>query len=244
MKKQLEILVVEDQPECIEAAKKALSTKKGVNAQYASDYFEAIQRSRDKRYHGALIDLYFPEKANSSTKILVRSSLPEWEKACEEWGGIIPTAYSYLMKEITSNDESEQPLGFLLGKELKANGIPLVIVSTAEYGHGSDDNPFYALRVGALKIFDLKEEFEGNGIMQAITEDVYEKVVREQGKKIENLKRELYNAVICKQPYTEWIDDLDDVRIVECAIKYGVLKPIKGIKTYKRAFEALKEKLK
>jgi len=245
----LEILVVEDQPEFAETAKKILDTKEGVNVDCANDYSEAIQKIDNKKYDGALIDLYFPEKTNSGKKELIRSYLSDWEEACDKWGGDATIAYTCLKNEIMDNDESKQPIGFLIGKELKDREIPSVIVSSAGFGHGSNDNPFYALRVGASRLFGLGKEFEphtkeNRSLNWIIAKDTLQRVVYEQGQKIEDIKNELCNVTRQKGSDASWVNKLDDVNVVYYAMGGGILEPIKGVQTYEKAFEILKEKMK
>ena len=248
----LEILVVDDGLENLDAARKYFEGIEAVNVDYAKDYSEASKLIESKKYHGALLDLYFPEETNSGSKELIRSDLPKWKDKFNDSDSV----YLNLLEEIESDDESNQPLGFLLGRELKDNGVPLIFVSTAEYGHGSNDNPFYALRTLAQGVYDLGNEFEHNGIREAIAEDVYQKVVSNGNKNIDELKRDIFKVDTCKrtpdlasnfEEYSKyitmpsWISNLSNVDTVNHAIKGGVLKPIKGVKTYERAFEALKE---
>lgn len=237
--KKLDVLVVEDEPECADCAVKTLEAN-NVNPCLARDYKEAMQALNQKRFDGALIDLYFPEETGTGRKALIRPYLEKWNEECRKSEANGSTWAYYLGKEIASPDESKQPLGFLLAKELKSRSIPCLIVSTAGFGHGSDDNPFYALRVGATQIFDVKEEFEGWISDHDIAKDVYQREIVEKGGDAEEMKR----RVCAKYSGNVWIQDAKPEDLVRQAIQMGIYKPIKGHQTYQSALEQLKDRIK
>lgn len=240
MTNPLEILVVEDMPMFVENAKQVL-TQEGVKVDIAMDYNEAIKKINSKKYDGCLIDLYFPEKKGSGNKELGKTILDE----CEKEG--IKRGIESLREEICSKDESEQPLGLLIGKTLKEKGIPFVIVSSVYFGHGIKQDPFYALREYAT-IIGIVDEFGGYGgpVYEGMIEDVYKKI-KESGMNIQTLKESNYNHI---KGDLDWVQDkerwinMDDKEAVGNAIRFGKLNPIKGNETYKRALKQLKEKIK
>lgn len=150
LKDTLDILVVEDDPDCINAVRAVLESYKVVNADYVIDYSQAMQKIGRKMYDGVLLDLYFPEETGSGLKQKARALLEDFED---------DETFAYLMEEVNSEDEALQPLGFLTARQLKHDKTEFVFVSTASFGHGMKTNPFYSLRKYALKI-GAQREFE------------------------------------------------------------------------------------
>ena len=70
MEKPLEILIVEDQEENREAAKEFFNGVDGVNADFAGNYEEALQKLEQKIYAAAILDIKFPRGENSEPEKL------------------------------------------------------------------------------------------------------------------------------------------------------------------------------
>ena len=64
-KKKLEILVVEDRPEKIEAAKKYFNSQKNIETDYAMDLKTAEGLFKKRHYDELITDMFFPEKLGS-----------------------------------------------------------------------------------------------------------------------------------------------------------------------------------
>ena len=62
MVETLDILVVEDDPDCTASAKTVLESYKVVNVDYTRDYSEATQMIEKKRYNGCVAILIFPRR--------------------------------------------------------------------------------------------------------------------------------------------------------------------------------------
>src|SRR3989344_229158 len=236
----LDILVVEDDPDCTKAARVVLESYREVNPDYAHDLSEAMQLIGSKRYNGVLLDLFFPERTGSGLKEKARELLQEFEE---------DETLVYLKEEVNGGDEALQPLGFLVAKCLKQEKNTFVFVSAAGFGHGMKTNPFYSLRkyankIGAQREFewtkdDLEPPYHPIGINEWIAKDTC-RLFQEEGKDFNELRKKLAEVASNHQVYNWMKFEKDDNQsLVYWAIKLGLLHPVKGVQTYQAAFSAL-----
>ncbi|MBI4152625.1 response regulator [Candidatus Woesearchaeota archaeon] len=234
----LDILVVEDDPDCTKAARVVLEPYKEVNPDYARDLTEAMQLIGSKRYNGVLLDLFFPERTGSGLKEKARELLREFEE---------DETLAYLKERVNSANESLQPLGLLVAKRLKQENTSFVFVSTAGFGHGMKTNPFYSLRkysskIGAQREFewtrvDSEPPYRDIGMNQFIARDTYQQL---QGKDFGEIRNKLREVSMNHPVYKGWtFEKFDNTEVTYWAIKLGLLQPVKGMQTYQAAFFAL-----
>lgn len=250
MKDTLDILVIEDSPESIAAARNVLAPWNYVlapgdviNSDYAGDLSEAMQLIGSKKYDGVLLDLCFPEKTGSGLKEKARELLQEFED---------DETLAYLHEEIYGDNESLQPLGFLVAKHLKQQRTEFVFVSTVGFGHGMKTNPFYSLRRYAKKIgaerefewtiMDLEDPHYRNvGVNELIAKDTYQSL-QEKGANFNEIRKRLTEITANHHTYKGWSfekDKFDDKTVAYWAIKLGLVPPVKGQRAYEGAFSAL-----
>jgi len=236
----LDILVVEDNPDCTKAARVVLESYREVNSDYAHDLTEAMQLIGSKRYNGVLLDLFFPERTGSGLKEKSRELLQEFEE---------DETLAYLKWEVNSEDEALQPLGFLVAKRLKQEKTSFVFVSTAGFGHGMKTNPFYSLRkyankIGAQREFewtrmDLEPPYHDMNINQFIARDTH-RLFQEEGKDFNDLRKKLVEVASNHEVYNGMKFEIgDNESLIYWAIKLRLLQPVKGVQTYEAAFHAL-----
>jgi len=240
MVETLDILVVEDDPVCITSAQAVLESYKVVNVDCARDYSEATRMIERKRYNGVLLDLFFPEEKGSGLKEKARALLEEFDD---------DDTLAYLRSEVDSEDETLQPLGFLVAKQLKQERVEFVFVSTAGFGHGMKTNPFYSLRKYASKI-GAQREFEWTktdsnppyrdiGINQLIARDTLASL-KSRGIEFKEIRNGLKDAFANHPVYSKMTgENWDDEDVTYWSIKLGIVPPLKREKTYQGAFSAL-----
>jgi len=61
---KLNILIVEDRQENIDAARKFFDTRQELKVDFAQTYQEAIRQLEEKVYAGAILDIHFPREPN------------------------------------------------------------------------------------------------------------------------------------------------------------------------------------
>jgi len=160
--KKLDVLVVEDNEEYSEAAKKYLASQKKIKADFAQDYDSGISKLNSKKYSGIVTDLFFPKKIGDNdikfgkeavfnlilelgddNKSLI-ASLEKWKKYVgtekfpevpDFFGDIHETLWcGKKLYSAMEEDASNQPLGILIAKNAVEKSIPCVI-ATSTYHH-------------------------------------------------------------------------------------------------------------
>jgi len=258
LNQKLEFLLVEDNAAYRETAMDVFSKKKLVDIDSVRDYNEALSMIKKRKYDGAILDLFFPEKTGSGNKEIMKGFLPEIKEVEEKWSNnsMVSESFHLLTKDIQGNNEYEQPLGFVIGKELASRKIPSVLVSSACFGHGRGDNYFYALQ-RIRNLFDKEKMMLGIFVMpgyeirDAISYDTAEKYgkdFKDQGN--QNDWREILIENVVDKAEKKGIDLSNQLRnmflsetLGRNAIEYGLLKPIKGQKTYETAYHELIKKI-
>jgi hypothetical protein len=149
---KLEILVVEDGEENLAAAKVHF----GNNADYASDYEQAMQKLKEKQYKGVITDLCFPEKTGAETTGLI---YPFLDKVLAYFKGkdFEDMSENFIQQQLEKMEKmktetTELPYGALIVEYCLEKDIPVVIAS------GEHGGRTYAIKLYFEKSIDYNEE--------------------------------------------------------------------------------------
>ncbi len=140
-KKVLEILVVEDNQEFIEVAKKAYEYM-GVKAAYASTYEDAISYLETHKIDVVVSDLFFPAKTDFRKTLLEEAKIGLQQRIGwfieKSWDKYIEKEKTFFEKyELRFSEFKEIPSGLEIARYCSKKEIPFCIASQGDR-HGGD----------------------------------------------------------------------------------------------------------
>lgn len=155
--KKLEVLVIEDNLENVETAKKAFEKERNYNFTYAGTYKDAL--SLIPKTNLVISDLMFPhDKNNTPSK--------NYDELVEKMIGILDDNKIYL-SSLESNaikrdlpkflQSQEYPAGILIAEICKEKEIPYLIITSGHGAHGDSTTPVAMY----MKITNLIKNYRG-----------------------------------------------------------------------------------